>query len=211
MRNPILRLCVFVAAAGVIAAATHANVLHAGGYGSRDAPLIVTLAVLLALGMAFVGVSFNEGKRLQAIVLAFCIIAGEGYWLLANADREVASRDAVSAPIAQHMAARGAALSRLQKAEAAKTAADAAGLTEAAKKDCASNCAKLLLSAQQTADREVRDARAALAGLPETRSATPLSDRLGIPSWAWDILLAALRSIGVMGGSLAIGMALHPK
>lgn len=60
MPSGILRVLAFLAAAGVIAAATHANVLHAGGYGSQDAPLIITLAVLLALGMAFVGVCFNE-------------------------------------------------------------------------------------------------------------------------------------------------------
>jgi hypothetical protein len=94
MHSAILRALVFLAAAAVIAAATHANVMHAGGYGSRDAPLIITLAVLLALGMAFVGVCFNEGRRWQAILLAVLILAGEAYWVLINADREVASLDA---------------------------------------------------------------------------------------------------------------------
>jgi len=72
--------------------------MHAGGYGSRDAPLIIALAVMLALGMAFVGVCFNEGRRWQAILLAVLILAGEAYWVLINADREVAILDAVSAP-----------------------------------------------------------------------------------------------------------------
>ena len=61
MPSAFLRVLVFIAAAGVIAAATHANVLHAGGYGSRDAPLIITLAILLALGMAFVGSASTRG------------------------------------------------------------------------------------------------------------------------------------------------------
>jgi hypothetical protein len=86
----VIRILVFIAAAGVIGAATHANVMHTGGYGSRDAPLIIALAVLLALGMAFVGVCFNEGRRWQAILLAVLILAGEAYWVLINADREVA-------------------------------------------------------------------------------------------------------------------------
>jgi len=77
MPSGILRVLVFLAAVGVIAAATHANVLHAGGYGSQDAPLIMALAVMLALGMAFVGVCFNEGKRALAILFAFLILAGE--------------------------------------------------------------------------------------------------------------------------------------
>ena len=64
MHSAILRALVFLSATGVIAAATHANVMHAGGYGSRDAPLIITLAILLALGMTFVGVCFSEGGAL---------------------------------------------------------------------------------------------------------------------------------------------------
>jgi hypothetical protein len=211
MHSVTLRALVFLAAAAVIGAATHANVMHAGGYGSRDAPLIITLAILLALGMAFVGVCFSEGRRWQAVLLAVLILAGEAYWVLINAEREVASLDAVSAPVAELRAARGAAFTRIEKAETAKRASDAAAISEAAKKDCASNCAKLLLSGQQEAARELNAAREALAGLPEPRSTTPLSDRLGIAPWAWELLLAGLRSLGITGGSLAIGMALHPR
>jgi hypothetical protein len=211
MHSAILRALVFLAAAGVIAAATHANVMHAGGYGSRDAPLIITLAILLALGMAFVGVCFNEGRRWQAILLAVLILAGEAYWVLLNADREVASLDAASAPAAELRAARAAALTRIEKSEIAKRASDAAAISEAAKKDCASDCAKLLLSGQQEAARELDAARDVLAALPQPRSTTPLSDRLGIAPWAWELLLAGLRSLGITGGSLAIGMALHPR
>src|SRR6202163_3703153 len=120
MPSAILRALVFLAAAAVIGAATHANVMHAGGYASRDAPLIISLAVLLAQGMAFVGVCFNEGRRWQAILLAVLILAGEAYWVLINAEREVASLDAVSAPSVQARAARAAALTRLEQAETAK-------------------------------------------------------------------------------------------
>ncbi len=211
MPSGILRVLVFLAAAGVIAAATHANVLHAGGYGSQDAPLIITLAILLALGMAFVGVCFNEGKRSMAVLLTILILAGEAYWVLINAEREVASLDAASASVAELQSARASAQARVDRAEAAKRQADAAAISEAAKKDCASNCAKLLLAGQEQAARELDAARAALVPLPEPRSVTPLSDRLGIPQWAWQLLLAGLRSLGITGGSLAIGMALHPK
>src|SRR4029077_658201 len=124
MHSAILRVFVFLAAASVIGAATHANVMHAGGYGSRDAPLIIALAVMLALGMAFVGVCFNEGRRWQAVLLAVLILAGEAYWVLSNADREWASPDAVAAPGAEMHAARAAALSRVEKAEAAKRTSD---------------------------------------------------------------------------------------
>jgi hypothetical protein len=206
-----IRILVFISAASVIAAATHANVIHAGGYGSGDAPLIVALAILLALGMAFVGVCFNEGRHWQAILLAVLILAGEAYWVLINAEREVANLDVAAAPVAEQHATRAAAVSRLAQAEAGKTRADTAAISEAAKKDCASNCAKLLLAGQQQAELDLKEAREALARLPEPHSLTPLADRLGIAPWAWDIILAGLRSLGILGGSLAIGMVLHPR
>jgi len=134
-----IRVLVFIAAASVIAAATHANVIHAGGYGSRDAPLIIALAVLLALGMAFVGVCFNEGRHWQAILLAALILSGEAYWVLINAEREVATLDAIAAPVSEVVATRAATVSRLAQAEAAKTRADTAAISEASKKDCASS------------------------------------------------------------------------
>ena len=120
MHSAILRALVFLAAAGVIGAATHANVVHAGGYGSRDAALIITLAVLLALGMAFVGVCFNEGRHWQAILLAVLILAGEAYWVLINADREVANLDAASAPVAEHARGPCCCCFTVEKAETAK-------------------------------------------------------------------------------------------
>jgi hypothetical protein len=161
--------------------------------------------------MAFAGVCFNEGRHWQAILLAVLIIAGEAYWVLINAEREVANLDVTAAPVAEQRASRAAAVSRLAQAEARKTRADEAAISEAAKKDCASNCAKLLLTGQQQAELDLKEAREALTRLPEPRSVTPLSDRLGIAPWAWDLLLAGLRSLGILGGSLAIGMVLHPR
>ena len=39
----------------------------------------------------------------------------------------------------------------------------------------------------------------------------PLPERIGMAPWAWDLLMAGLRSLAVIGGSIAIGLALHPK
>ena len=84
-------------------------------------------------------------------------------------------------------------------------------MSEAAKKNCATNCKALLLDAQDRAERELKDARLALAAMVVPRSATPLPDRLGIAPWAWDLLMAGLRSLAVVGASIAIGMAAHPR
>jgi hypothetical protein len=65
----IWRGLVIVAGLGVVAAATHANVLRAGGYLSEAAPLTITVAAMLAVGMGYVGIVINEGRRLMAIAL----------------------------------------------------------------------------------------------------------------------------------------------
>jgi hypothetical protein len=200
---------------------------------------------MLAVVMGFVGVLFNEGRRLGAIVLGLCILSGEAYWLFLNAEREIAARAAIAAPVAEaraaHDAARqrvkdsGAALTRigetprLKRALADKAAADQVVVESAALRGCASNCRKLLEKQVEMADhevsmaraeislarsagqRELGDAREVLASLPKPLSVTPLPDRLGFAPWAWDLIMAVLRSLAVVGASLAIGLAVHPR
>ena len=67
------------------------------------------------------------------------------------------------------------------------------------------------LAGQRQAELDLKEAREALARLAEPRSVTPLADRLGIAPWAWDLILAGLRSLGILGGSLAIGLVPHPR
>jgi hypothetical protein len=71
------RVLVSLCGVAVIGAATHANVLHAGGYGTEAAPLIIAMAALLTFGMGFVGLLWSERRLRAAIGLAVCILAGE--------------------------------------------------------------------------------------------------------------------------------------
>jgi hypothetical protein len=89
--------------------------------------------------------------------------------------------------------------------------ADAAAVSEAAKPGCRANCAQLLLTAQLTANQELAVARASLAGLHPLPTTDGLPSRLGISPWAWDLWMASLRSVAVIGASLAVGLALHPR
>lgn len=207
----IWRTLVALAGAAVVAAATHANVLHAGGYQSGAAPLVITVAVLLALGMGFAVTAWRDGQRIGALALVVCLFAGEGYWLATNAERELAARDAIVRPVVEAAEKRAAAEKRLAEAEAAKKRAEEAAITEAAKRDCKSNCRQLLQDVMSAAESELNAARASLALLPVVRSVTPLSDRIGVPAWAWDLVLAGLRSLAVFGGSIAVALAVHPR
>ena len=184
-----IRVLVFIAAASVIAAATHANVIHAGGYGSRDAPLIITLAVLLALGMAFAGVCFNEARRWQAVLLAILILPAEAYWRLVD---PIVKRRAGTPHQHRRRVARGprrgADTRREKRRRRSRTWDAAASPSKPLKKD---RRIQLRQAAVERVSRrplaELDAARDSLAGLPEPRSTTPLSDLLGIAPWAWSL------------------------
>lgn len=203
------RVMVAVCGAAVIAAATHVNILHAGGYRSDGALLIIAMAGLLTVGMGFVGLLWSERRLAAGGVLAFCLIAGEIYWLCMNAEREIAQREAQALPATEARDHQAAAEKRLREALAAKREADAAAVVEAAMPGCKSNCAQLLSAAQLRANQEVTDARTALDALPHVQDANALAGRLGIAPWAWDLWMAVLRSLGIMGASIAVGLALH--
>ena len=207
----IWRVLVSIAGLGVIAAATHANVMHAGGYSSGDAPLIIAVALLLTIGMGYVGVAFADGGRLMPFVLFMCICAGEFIWVGTNAQREFESRAAASAPSLKAIVKHNEAKARFDKAEAAKAQADAAAASEASKRDCLKNCALILQGSQDKAQQEVEAARIALEAAPLPGELSPLAVKLGIEPWAWDLIMAVLRSFAVMGGSIAVGMAWHPR
>ena len=120
------------------------------------------------------------------------------------------------------LAGMGETSPRIAAALAAKQVADQAVAESAAKRGCASNCRKLLeaqlvaagvelkaaraaLNAQRnTARIELQTAREALARFPVVRSSTPLADRLGLPSWGLDVLMAVLGSLGANGLGAAL-------
>jgi hypothetical protein len=100
---------------------------------------------------------------------------------------------------------------RVEEAEKVKTRADDAALAQAALPGCRVNCAALLTNAKQAAEAELRDARTALATLPPDKSSASLAVNLGVSHWAWDLFMASLRGLAIIGGSIAVGLALHPR
>jgi hypothetical protein len=106
---------------------------------------------------------------------------------------------------------------RLKDATAAKTAADQAVTDKSAERGCREHCRALLQKAVDDAAEEVKAARAelekakagattalkgakaVLAGMKAPESASPFADRIGIPAWAFDVMMAALGSFAVNG------------
>jgi hypothetical protein len=65
--------------------------------------------------------------------------------------------------------------------------------------------------AQLAADKELASARSGYDGLPDPVAASSLAAHLNVPQWAWDLIMAGLRSIATMGASVALGAALHGR
>ena len=153
----MIRVLAALSGVAVICAATNANVMSGGGWTSTDAPLIVSIAVLLAVGTAFAAIVWRDGARLGAAALVICLLAGEAYWLGITAERELASRETAAAPHIAASRARSEAEARaanalavvaalpatsvrLDAAIAAKSVADAAAVARSAERGCAANC-----------------------------------------------------------------------
>lgn len=119
---------------------------------------------------------------------------------------------------------------RLEAAIKGKATADESVVSEASKKGCASNCRQLLTKAVDDAARELTEARteldnmrtaafskvsaaeAALGALPAPRSETPFADRLMLPGWGLDLIMAMLKSLGTNGvGAALMAFGAHVK
>ena len=119
---------------------------------------------------------------------------------------------------------------RLKKAEVAKAAADQAVTDRSAERGCREHCRALLQKAVDDAADEVKAARAelektnagattglekakaTLAGMRAPESASPFADRIGMPAWAFDVMVAALGSFAVNGlACFLIGFGAHAQ
>jgi hypothetical protein len=207
----MIRFLAFISGLAVVSAATYWNVMIAGGFQSEGAPLIVAVAFLVLVGAAIVGYGYANGGWLYATGLLFAIVVGEIYWAAMNTERELQAMLRDAAPIVQATEAHAAAEKRVADAEIAKRAADAAAISKAAEKGCALNCRTLLGNTQAAADRELVAARVALDAAPRPQARSALADELGMRPQRLALILAIFRSITVLGGSLAVGLALHGK
>jgi hypothetical protein len=197
-----------------IAAGVGIGALATGSaWSSRRRGLAAWLVLAILAGEAFGFISTAE--RLVASREAAQAPFRDAAQARAKAERRVAdaNADLANAPKTSP---------RLAAAIAEKGKADQAAAEKAAERGCRENCRQILQARIDAAGVEIAAARAALADIEGTRraelaaarsalavlraapSATPLADRLGLPSWALDLIAAALGSIAANG--LACGL-----
>jgi hypothetical protein len=85
------RLLAVVVGLALLAAVAHVNVVGTtDGYGSPTSVVILTLAAGTGLGAAFVGRTWDDGRKPLAVLQAVCQLARECYSLLQTMTRIVA-------------------------------------------------------------------------------------------------------------------------
>lgn len=214
-----IRGLAFLVGLVILGAIAHVTITSTDGYGQPSAATVIALALGVAVGAVAIGAALAQRRRMLAAGLIVALLAGEGFGLLRTADMYVASREAQQAPIRDAMAKRDAALAWLAtaersdavaKAEAAKAKIASEAMAASVAKTCRDNC-RLVLEAQvsdsqaaveaaRTAQqRQIAAARVELHQNPMPASASPLADRLGVPAWTIDLVIAGLGSIGCNG------------
>lgn len=207
----MIRILGALIALGVIAAFTYLNVMHSGGFGAPDAPLIIAVAAMMAVGSTLCGWAWRHSGKLGAIVLGLCLIVGECYWIATNADRDFTARSAALQPENDARLRRADLQRRLEDARANRDGARKALTDQAPLPGCRKECASLLRANVAAALQSYTDAQAALDALPPARDAKTLAEQFNIAEWQWDALLSLARGLMAMGASVALGLVLHPK
>jgi hypothetical protein len=217
--HDIIRALAFLVGLVILGAIAHVTITSTGSYGQPSAATVIALALGVAVGAVAIGASLAQGRRVLAAGLIIALLAGEAFGLLRTADMYVASREAQQAPIRDAAAKHTAALARLAaaersdavaKAEASKAKITSEAMAASVEKTCRDNCrlvleaqvsdAQAVVQAARTAQqREIVEARAELHQNPMPASASPLADRLGVPAWGIDLVIAGLGSIGCNG------------
>jgi hypothetical protein len=173
----LLRALAVVSGIVLVAAAAYASLTHADA-GLTSPYSVITLAVAggLVAGALCFGAACAAGRHTAALAIAIGMLSGELYSLILTGERVVAIREVAQVSLreaterredaarrvgeAEATLASAYSSRRLERALAAKTAADLAVIDKSAERGCASNCRTLLQAQVDAAQREVGAAQA---------------------------------------------------
>jgi hypothetical protein len=169
----LVRVLAILAGVLILLACTWA-VIEAGQLTGAHVALVAALAFGTCIGAMVIA----RSSFLVGVWVAVAVLCGEGYGMLATAERIIAVRDASQAPTRQAEQERRVAEGHLRSAEAAlvaaqtsprltaalqgKATAEKALVEKASERGCAENCRLLLQSAVSGAVVEINAARAEL-------------------------------------------------
>ncbi len=176
----ILRIAAIVAGLGILAAATHAVVVHTGGYGTPHSIITMAIATGVAVGSITIGSVWSQRRRFLALLIAVALVSGELFGLIMTSNRLISASEEKQAPVRAALDARDRQQNRVKRLEIelraipetrveaalkAQLAANENIKTQAALRGCRVNCRKLLQTAVDAASAEVTAARNELTEL----------------------------------------------
>jgi hypothetical protein len=242
-----LRALAIISGIALVASAAYASLAHVeAGFTSPYGVITLAVAGGLIVGALCVGAAWSVGRLSIAVAIAVGMLCGELYALILTGERIVSTREAAQVLIREAVERRQAAIrhvgqaeailaathrsDRLERALAAKAAADRAVVEKSAERGCASNCRALLQGqvdaaqrdvdaaiveqegARERAGRAVKAAQAELAAIGLPPSSSPLAARLGLPAWALDLAAAGLASLAINGlGAALLAFGAHNR
>jgi len=207
----------------ILIASTNANIVQTGGmwnYASSHAGIVAALSLGVFAGARVIG--SGKASKVIGLMIAGALFCGEAYNFSATGERIVVERENGAAPLKAKQVKHDEAEKRLydiehgkissprlETANAEKTKADAAydkELREGGRckticlglKDKAEAAQREVVAALSEAEHmhqaDIDAAKADVKANPTPASATPLSDRTGIPAWLLDLGVAGLLS-----------------
>jgi hypothetical protein len=124
-----LRLAAFIVGIGLLGATAHVTIHHTGGYSSAHAALTLAIAAGVGVGALCIGAAWAAQRKGLATWLVIAICAGEAFGFLSTAERLVAAREALQAPLRMAQEAFNQARARVSEAVQAVAALPAASPT----------------------------------------------------------------------------------
>jgi hypothetical protein len=196
-----MRGVAIVAGVLILAAVTHVNIEAGSGYGSPLSYMMLAVAAGVGVAALVFGHAWESNRRWLAAGLVLAVIAGEAFNLTATAERMIAGREALQAPLRARQKALDEAVKRvadaktahertkatttskrLDAANSAKAAADEAVIEKSAEHGCREHCRHLLQKAVDDAALEVAAAREELAQAVRKTEADLLSAQAALKS-----------------------------
>jgi hypothetical protein len=124
-----LKASAFVVGIGLLGATAHVTIHHTGGYSSAHAALTLAIAAGVGVGALCIGAAWAAQRKGLATWLVIAICAGEAFGFLSTAERLVAAREALQAPLRMAQEAFNQARARVSEAVQAVAALPAASPT----------------------------------------------------------------------------------
>ena len=192
-----LRRLLSIGTGDAILAASASAVIAITGQTGSHATLTWSLAGGLFVGAIIVAAAWGERRRALAVALAAALAFGELGNIGLSIESIIIRREADGKATRQAAAAHKHAVGELVKAEEAVAAANRASVAKSAERDCRENCRKLLEAQIEIAKADLGRARQLFtSNPPPSASDTALADRVGLPGWLVDVVLAVLLAIG---------------